>query len=513
MCESHSKHHSVTPYSISTKLQVIAKHMRRGRQEDSHEFLRYAIDALQKSCLAGYGNKVDPKLAETTWVHKIFGGQLRSRVTCLSCGYNSDTFDSVLDLSVDIYGVNSLREALRKFVTIDHLKGADKYKCEKCKKAVNADKQFTVHQAPLVLTVHLKRFSPMGRKIGHIVQYSEHLSLGPVMSEGSFGPSYSLYGVISHAGGGPSSGHYYAHVKGADGRWYEMNDESVSRYSGAPTNLKNAYMLFYIRDKGQALEAAMGAPAKSSVPQKPGIVAGMKKRKVVESDDEDAEGGKGKPSAPFIGPVLPSQSPSTPTPSKSIGPQIPASVATPSKAANDPQADKLKKKIAAVQSPSLALNSLAQYDDSEDDIGEKVETQKPDAVVNEDDAAEMKVDPSDFPKSPASVAASPKTPSPPVLPRNPATTPIPASSFYGASNSSNKKRKSPDGDDDEAVSKWARTPMSPGLDKDRRKSDSMRFSTGGFNPYSRLSGGNNLSKRDSPMFKYGRHKPKKRMMI
>ena len=33
---------------------VIAKHMRRGRQEDSHEFLRYAIDALQKSCLHGH---------------------------------------------------------------------------------------------------------------------------------------------------------------------------------------------------------------------------------------------------------------------------------------------------------------------------------------------------------------------------------------------------------------------------------------------------------------------------
>ena len=33
---------------------VIASHMRRGRQEDSHEFLRYAIDALQKACLAGH---------------------------------------------------------------------------------------------------------------------------------------------------------------------------------------------------------------------------------------------------------------------------------------------------------------------------------------------------------------------------------------------------------------------------------------------------------------------------
>ena len=34
--------------------------MRRGRQEDSHEFLRYAIDAIQKSCLAGHPSLVLP---------------------------------------------------------------------------------------------------------------------------------------------------------------------------------------------------------------------------------------------------------------------------------------------------------------------------------------------------------------------------------------------------------------------------------------------------------------------
>lgn len=75
--------------------------------------------------------KLDPKLAEQTWVYKVFGGLLRSRVSCLSCGYDSDTFDRMLDLSVDIAGVASLRDALRKFVTVDHLRGADKYKCEK----------------------------------------------------------------------------------------------------------------------------------------------------------------------------------------------------------------------------------------------------------------------------------------------------------------------------------------------------------------------------------------------
>jgi hypothetical protein len=76
--------------------------------------------------------KADPKIAETTWVHKIFGGKLRSRVTCDECHHNSDTFDNILDLSVDIHGVDTLRDALRKFTAIDYLRGADKYKCEKC---------------------------------------------------------------------------------------------------------------------------------------------------------------------------------------------------------------------------------------------------------------------------------------------------------------------------------------------------------------------------------------------
>ena len=75
--------------------------------------------------------KMEAKLSGTTFVHKIFGGKLRSRVSCQSCGYNSDTFDRILDLSLDIIKVDSLKEALKSFISPDHLKGADKYKCEK----------------------------------------------------------------------------------------------------------------------------------------------------------------------------------------------------------------------------------------------------------------------------------------------------------------------------------------------------------------------------------------------
>jgi ubiquitin carboxyl-terminal hydrolase 36/42 len=54
-------------------------------------------------------------------------------VHCLACGHNSDTFDSILDLSLDLGNrANTLRDALDNFVRIDKLSGQNKYKCEKC---------------------------------------------------------------------------------------------------------------------------------------------------------------------------------------------------------------------------------------------------------------------------------------------------------------------------------------------------------------------------------------------
>ncbi|KAI0772129.1 cysteine proteinase [Trametes elegans] len=523
MCEVFSKPHSITPYPVITKLQVIAKHMRRGRQEDSHEFLRYFVDALQRASLAGHPGKVDPKIAEKTWVYKIFGGLLRSRVTCLSCGHNSDTYDRMLDLSVDIAGVSTLKDAMRKFVAVDHLRGADKYKCEKCKKAVNADKQFTIDEAPLVLTLHLKRFSPMGRKIPHPVAYQERLSLHPYMSEGKFGPSYTLYGVISHAGSGPNSGHYYAHVKGANGLWYEMNDDSVSRQSSAPTSMRSAYMLFYIREKGQALEAAVNGKAATAtattastppatpppVPPKTGLVANMKKRKIVQSDDEDEKPKSAKSARRFIGPRLPTPPPQTPAKGSS-------------KPVADPQAEALKNKIAAAaqQKAKGALQSLGQYgddDDEDDDVGEKVlEKVKEDKGDASCPAPPPKTPVPDRASEAASTpAATLPTPSSAAVPSSGAEKPIPPTSFYGtpAPKANDKKRKSPDGDEDDAsYSRWARTPISPpASSKKERRSFTPRIGSG--NPFNRLKGGNNLKeRRDSTGSPAGRSRKKRFLM-
>lgn len=422
---AHNSQGAFSPSLITNNLHTIAKHLRKGRQEDTHEFLRYAIDALQKSCLAGYPPKLDSKLAETTWVHKLFGGRLRSRVTCYDCGHNSDTFDRILDLSLDIFRCNSLREALKKFVAIDHLKGVDKYKCEKCKKYVNAEKQFTIHEPPVVLTIHLKRFSPLGRKIGHPLQYDEALSLEPFMSSGQFGPSYSLYGVTCHAGGGPNSGHYYSFVKSKEGRWWEMNDE-VIQMTGKATDKKNAYMLFYIQDKGQGLEAVMKIPSSnntlsSATPMKNGLAAGMKKR--FQKDDDEDKGVKVSP--PFI---------ETPISS-------PVAVKN-----SDPQALSLKSKIKAVAEDSArrTLENLGNYDSDDDPDSDNV------AVRNDQDD-KIDLESNGKQKNPDGLTnenverlSSPPTTS---LLSSVTRPPVPAASFYASSslNKSNKRKSSDSG--------------------------------------------------------------------
>ena len=89
---------------------------------------------MQQCGLPRGARALDPKdpLRQTTLIHQIFGGRLRSRVTCMKCKANSDTFDPILDLSLDIRGATSVEQALKNFTTVETLHGTgnDRYKCD-----------------------------------------------------------------------------------------------------------------------------------------------------------------------------------------------------------------------------------------------------------------------------------------------------------------------------------------------------------------------------------------------
>lgn len=257
------------PIAFIANLKLYARTLSKFRQEDAHEFLRFLLESMQQCCLIRAPKSMKPtdSLRETTIIHKIFGGKLRSRVQCQRCKHNSDTFDPILDLSLDLRKSSSVHEALERFTSVDVLTGSERYKCEKCKKAVDATKGFTIHEPPLVLTIHLKRFTLSGQKINRQINYPDSLILTRgMLSEGLAPHYYKLRSVVHHHGNSPNSGHYVASVRGKDSnRWYEMNDSSVYPTRGQPVNMHDAYILFYVRDPSHALSSIVRSEPSSSL--------------------------------------------------------------------------------------------------------------------------------------------------------------------------------------------------------------------------------------------------------
>ena len=326
--------------------------------------------------------------------------------------------------------------------------------------------------------------------------------LQAAMSEGQHGPSYTLYGIICHAGGGPNSGHYFAYVKAANGRWYEMNDDMVSPHHGVPVGMKNAYILFYMRDRGQSLEGTISRPTKVIGSAKNNIVSGMKKRKNIDLDEEDVGV---KADQPFIGPLLPS-----PMPNNVSDKQL-----TTTTSKSDPQAVNLKKKIAALATrPSTALASLAQYD--EDDSIESSESAQPESKITMGlDSSPPPPPSTDSPQSPSSSDHTSIAQIPASSLNTPRSSGIDPGRFYAKNE---RKRKSPFGDEDDHKSSSKHRAVSPMQTSSPRHTPhgprkKSSFGGGAVNPYSRMLGSNPLRRTD---FYHGQRQygsKRKRMII
>ncbi|XP_029821802.1 ubiquitin carboxyl-terminal hydrolase 42-like [Manacus vitellinus] len=222
---------AILPLAVLRVFRFIGEHFQLGREEDAHDFLCCTVNAMQRACLSA-SNDLDISSQSTTIVHQIFGGFLRSRVICFSCKAISDSYEAFLDVPLDI--------KVRGFAVVLQ----DMARCEK---NVAATKRFTVHCAPKVLTVCLKRFDYFtAGKISKLVEYPEYLDLRPYMSQADGEPLlYSLYAVLVHSGVSCHGGHYFCYTKASNGLWYRMDDESVQLRSIDTVLRQQAYLLFY----------------------------------------------------------------------------------------------------------------------------------------------------------------------------------------------------------------------------------------------------------------------------
>ncbi|KAJ1818560.1 ubiquitin-specific protease doa4 [Coemansia sp. RSA 2598] len=298
---------SLSPIGFRSAVGSCSAQFKGNDQEDAQEFALFLLDTLHESL-----NRVHPRPApdrdltpeeeqqfeqlpdlqqaniqweryiRRNWsiMTSIFQGQIQSRLTCLSCNNTSTTYYTFTELSVPIPSTGakaggatallrksvgrsgaapvSIYQCLNAFAEVETLDGENKWKCPRCKAKRRATKRLLVSRLPLVLIVHLKRFSTIGhfreKLETNVVFPTQQLQMDPyVISDmrHQAPTGYNLYAVANHYGT-LSAGHYTASVfNGLRRQWNYFDDTRVSPIAEDKVATPAAYLLFFVQNHAQ----------------------------------------------------------------------------------------------------------------------------------------------------------------------------------------------------------------------------------------------------------------------
>ncbi|KYM98351.1 PREDICTED: ubiquitin carboxyl-terminal hydrolase 10 [Cyphomyrmex costatus] len=282
-------------YKMLQYLSVAYAFSIEGRQEDAEEFLSCLINAINDEMLAliklintdqnaiGNAKNISNDHDEEEWqvmgpknkgavtrctefgrtpISDIFRGQLRSRV--IRAGEQpTDNVQPFFTLQLDVQKAESVRHALEILVGKDQVEGMT---CSKTRQQIEAWKQLTLEELPVILILHLKwfvykfdKYSNGCSKILKTVEFPIDLKIdGKILSPNTakkLGPKqkqYKLFAVTYHDGKEATKGHYFTdafHV--GYGCWVRYDDSTVKSITESnvlrPTSPRVPYLLYYRR--------------------------------------------------------------------------------------------------------------------------------------------------------------------------------------------------------------------------------------------------------------------------
>lgn len=292
-----TKRHYNPETFIDSFIKVHSKTYTRYIQQDTVEFCRTLLEDISKET-----NKVKNKTQyqeldtknkskielnkeydllfrkrEDSFVIDTFYIQLSSTFKCDKCGFDSYSFQKILDLpllipleinnpskpNVSSSYINSSsqsRMVQREISVIDLCKNYFKEesydwsdKCEGCNSQTKHIKKVQIASLPPVLILSIQRYNynlTFPYKDNTTVSFKEELLLTDFIDNDLCDSSiantkYYLFGLMNHKGT-MDFGHYYAYVK-VGNIWYEYNDCQVSQIKPNFSD-RNIYCLFYIKD-------------------------------------------------------------------------------------------------------------------------------------------------------------------------------------------------------------------------------------------------------------------------
>ncbi|KAN0063688.1 ubiquitin-specific protease doa4 [Thecaphora frezii] len=286
----------VSPVTFREAIARFAPSFRGYDQHDSQEFLAFLLDGLHED-LNYVVHKPPPvemtperereletlpqqiasvkewgiyRMRNDSLIVDWFQGQFRNKMTCLTCGKTSTTYNAFMYLSLPIphgRGMHrvTLQQCLDAFVKEEILDKADAWNCPQCKKPRKASKRLSISRLPQVLLIHLKRFSfkgPFTDKIDTTVTFpTSGLDLTnympPPLPPGAIGKGmpvsqsqqppylYDLYGVTHHFGS-LNTGHYTATIRN-HGEWWYCDDSRISKGDDRQIQTNSPYVLWFRR--------------------------------------------------------------------------------------------------------------------------------------------------------------------------------------------------------------------------------------------------------------------------
>ncbi|CAH1266367.1 USP44 [Branchiostoma lanceolatum] len=288
----------VSPHAILNSVWKLIPNFKGYNQQDAQEFLYELLDKVQSELERLYSPTLTMKARRNPMPMEIFAqnfqGELVSQVTCLVCGYKSNTYEPFWDLSLEFPDryqapmVSSryqcakdrpfapsedsclLTEMMGKFTEKEYLEGKV-YECSQCNSRrrasskkppvkTEASKQLLITKLPQILRLHLKRFRWSGRnhreKINVHVDFGEELDIAPycyVPDGSAVDTMYCLQAVVIHHGRGFGSGHYTAYCWNDEaGFWVHFNDSRLDLSSIEDVVAGQAYILFYVQKQKRA---------------------------------------------------------------------------------------------------------------------------------------------------------------------------------------------------------------------------------------------------------------------
>ncbi|KAL6573582.1 ubiquitin-specific protease ubp15 [Orobanche hederae] len=194
-------------------------------QSSSRSLLNMLLVAsMQSICLEGYGGENSIDRAARYDFYTTY-------VKCLRCHHESERYENMMDLTLEIFGwVESLEDALSQFTSSEDLDGENMYRCA--------------------------RNDGNYGKIDKCITFPDMLDMIAFMTgTDDIPPLYMLYAVVVHldTSNASFSGHYISYVKDLHGNWFKVDDTEVRLVDLSQVVSKAAYILFYMSDKSKGI--------------------------------------------------------------------------------------------------------------------------------------------------------------------------------------------------------------------------------------------------------------------